>query len=429
MVRQWLPISIVALAILLVFQSGSAVAYELELTGSFNWAFEFYNQRGAQGLFGPYDLDNGAGTTTANLNYWFSGARLQSPMFITGSDVSRSYFYVLFEPTLKLNEAIRFKGRYRLGQYGNPAASYYLTQDSPGTDNAFSEGQWTMFWATAVTPWGSLGIGKRPWKFGTGLQYDGTDGLTTESMLISAPYGPMDIGVGFYPHRPTGQPASPSNSGDPFDLIAPQYYNHADKGGSLQRDFFAYVMYHQGPAQVGILASYGSYRVGPEARLVNPTGAGPLPNTYLAQDSEYFHGTVFVRYFNGRFFYNSEAAWLYWTDRLSGPGVLAPAAPLPPILTPTPRYVEQWRLMAEAGVVSGPMKLSLLYARTPGPDRRNFTLIGKQQAAFVWHPTFDRHLANYDVFRPYSFLLSYGPLPLLRNCITSHPQVNGEVAR
>ena len=55
----------------------------------------------------------------------------------------------------------------------------------------------------------------------------------------------------------------------------------------------------------------------------------------------------------------------------------------------------------------GPSKLSFLYAWSPGPDRRNSNLIDRQSAAFVWHPTFDTFLGNYDVFRPYSYLLSY----------------------
>ena len=63
--------------------------------------------------------------------------------------------------------------------------------------------------------------------------------------------------------------------------------------------------------------------------------------------------------------------------------------------------------MVETGVFCGPAKVSFISAWTPGPDRRNSTLIGKQSAAFVWHPTFDLFLGNYDVFRPYSWLFTY----------------------
>ena len=63
--------------------------------------------------------------------------------------------------------------------------------------------------------------------------------------------------------------------------------------------------------------------------------------------------------------------------------------------------------MVETGFLAGPVKLSLLYAWSPGPDRRNGALIGRQSAAFVWHPTFDTHLDNYSVFVPYAQIFGY----------------------
>jgi hypothetical protein len=120
---------------------------------------------------------------------------------------------------------------------------------------------------------------------------------------------------------------------------------------------------------------------------------------YLAQDSHYFHGTFFEKYKNGRIFFNAELSWLYWTDKLMGADAVT--------LGPTTRYTEQWRYMLEAGALVGPAKISVLNAWTPGPDRRNGALLRKQPAAFVWHPTFDTLLGNFDVFRPYSFILSY----------------------
>jgi hypothetical protein len=378
-----------------------ASAWQFEMTGGLNWAYEWYHQQGAQGLFGPYNVDNGAATATANLNFWWNGNRIVPQGIVTGSNAAISYMYMIMEPTVKINEAIKLKGRYRLAQYGNPYASYYWTGSSPGTDNAFTEGQWTMFWATAVMPWGSLSLGKRPWKFGNALQYDGTDGLTTESVVLSAPLGPLDIGVAFYPFRYAGpSQAPPGTRGDPFDLVGvTPYFNEADRSGAMSRDALAFVVYHASSVQMGVLASYGAYHVGPEAGLVSVSGAPP----FVALDSQFTHGTAFFKFFCGRFFVNAEAAWLYWSDRYSGSDVFTPGLDI----ATSPRYVEQWRYMVEAGVVSGPSKISVLYSRTPGPDRRNGALIDKQSAAFVWHPTYDQHLANWDVFRPYNFLLAY----------------------
>jgi hypothetical protein len=60
----------------------------------------------------------------------------------------------------------------------------------------------------------------------------------------------------------------------------------------------------------------------------------------------------------------------------------------------------------EWGWMIGPAKLSLLQVWTPGPDRRNGTLIGKQPAVFVRHANYDRHLGNHVLFKPYSWLLA-----------------------
>jgi len=415
---------VITIAITLFFGAAcgatTAYAWEFQMSGSMYWLYEYYTQRGSQGFFGPYNVDAGVGTATANLNYWWNGARL-SQNIVTGSDASKAYFYVVLEPEVKINPAVKLKGRYRLAQWNNPQASYYNTQDAPGTDNAFSEGQWTMFWGTAVLPWGTIGVGKRQWKFGTGLQYDGGDGLTTESLVLNAPYGPLDIGIGFYPHRPARTGSAVSGSAllsplsviDPYDLVAAQYFNHADKSGVIIKDLAAYVVYNNGPVQAGILAAGSNYHIGPEAPLFAVGGPAAL-----AQDSEFFHGTVYTKYNNGRVFFNAEAAWLYWTDRLSGAGALG-AVPNPTVtvgqtravgavaVSPNPRYTEQWRAMVESGVFCGPAKVSFISAWTPGPDRRNSALIGKQSAAFVWHPTFDLFLGNYDVFRPYSWLFTY----------------------
>ena len=429
-----------------------ALAWEFEMAGSMNWTYEFYTQRGNQGFFGPWDVDVSPITATDNLNYWWNGARLAQNL-VTGHDAARSYFYVVLDPTVKINPAVRLTGRVRLGQWGNPQASYYNTQDAPGTDNAASEAQWTMFWGTAVLPWGTFGIGKRPWKFGTGLQYDGSDGLTTESATLNAPYGPFDIGVAVYAHRPAMggatipldpyavdlrpitiySPPSPaansvanflSLSGDFFASqpaligqvgpvpFVPPYFNHADKNGVLNVDLVSYGIYNNGPLQVGVLGSYGTYHRGPEATLKTIATKSALN---LAQDSDFFHGTAFTKYNNVRFFFNAEAAWVYWTDRLSGATVLTGGfvpsagpgfAGIGPF-TPSPRYTEQWRAMVETGVMAGPSKLTVLAAWSPGPDRRAGALIAKQPTLFVWHPAADIFYGNYDVFRPYSFIFSY----------------------
>ena len=244
--------SMVLAVFLLILLLSPAQAWEFSLKGSFKWAYEWYNQTGTKGFFGQYNLDNGTATRTANLNFW-NGGQFDTN-FVTGSHSGWSYFNVEFEPEIKINQAIRMRGFYQLGTWGDPAATDYITQDAPGALNAFSEGQWTQLWLTVNTPWGVFGVGKRPWKFGTGLQYDGSDAATTESLALVVPYGPFDIGLAFYPYRFAGSSSillthvnrnrvgASSAYGDPYDLphyyadeltTAGQYYSRADRSGSL----------------------------------------------------------------------------------------------------------------------------------------------------------------------------------------------------
>jgi hypothetical protein len=126
----------------------------------------------------------------------------------------------------------------------------------------------------------------------------------------------LDIGIGFYPHRPARR--GQTIFIDPYDLLVrsffsgPGYFNHADKSGVLGIDLVGYVVYNNGPLQAGILAAGSRYHIGPEAFLASRV----LRRSWLG--SEFFH--VLAKCSNGRFFFNAEAAWLYWTDRLSGLG-------------------------------------------------------------------------------------------------------------
>lgn len=197
----------ILLGICLSLVTSTALAWEIQLTGAFNWSHEWYCQQGPKGFFGPYNADNGTRTKTANLNFW-NGGQFDTNL-TTSSDAKWSYFNVELLPQVQINEAIKLSGKYRLGTYGDPAASDYHTQDAPGMNQAFSEGQWTMFWASAQTPWGALAIGKRPWSFGNALQYDGEDSCTTESLALVVPTVPWTSALPFIPTGSPGIPAFP----------------------------------------------------------------------------------------------------------------------------------------------------------------------------------------------------------------------------
>jgi hypothetical protein len=429
-------VSVFGLMVFLISVSlAPAYAWEFNLTGTFGWTHEWYNQQGAKGFFGNYNVD-AANQGTANLNFW-DGQQFDTN-FVTGANAAYSYFQIDFDPVFKINPGVRWYGHYRIASWGDPVNSRYITESAPGIRAAISEGQWTQFWVTANIPWGVLGVGKRPWKFGTALQYDGSDSLTTESISLTAPYGPFDIGIAYYPFRYAGSSGIFANTGylntpaygDPYNLpgyVDPddatrqpsgQYYSRADRSGAFSNDFLVYLNYSNGPVSAGVLGAYGSYHIGPEANLRGPNYDGLHPNAYLPLvvplNADLFHGTVYEKYNNGRFFLNSELAWLYWTDRFganpaTGGGVLPMVNSWPPIFPTQPqtRYIEQLRAAIETGLICGPAKISFLSFWSPGPDRRNGAYIDRQPAAFVRHPNYDARLGNYSLVVPYAYLFTY----------------------
>ncbi len=179
--------------------SSTVSAWEFQMEGQVNWYSVRFSQLGHNGFFGPYNIDRGAGTTTANLNFW-EGEGILDKDLASSADAGWSAMWVKFWPTLKINEAIKVQAQYRIGMYGDPTGDNdYWTQGALGAETAISEGKWTLFWVTAQTPWGVLGVGKRRWIFGTGLQYDGSDNASTESITFGCAVWPTKDRVRLLP--------------------------------------------------------------------------------------------------------------------------------------------------------------------------------------------------------------------------------------
>ncbi len=122
----------------------------------------------------------------------------------------------------------------------------------------------------------------------------------------------------------------------------------------------------------------------------------------IPEDLTVTHGGVFLKYNNGRFFFNTEFDWSYgitkrqrWLSSASGvlPGGRSLFAPW---------YVEHTRAIVELGAVSGPAKVSFVWAWIPGPDRRHGVIIDRRPDV-----RFVSAYSNVTVFKPYSLLLSY----------------------
>ena len=420
--RVWLLGAVLGLAILML--TAPASAWEFKMTGAFNWEYTYMTQLGRSGFFGPYDVDANAAGVGNSLNGWL-GAQAND-ITVSGSDGAWNTQYMEVWPEIRFNPAIRVRGMYHIGQWwtgttSSPSGttgvldstaepqlvnSEYINYGYPGKWRSFSPGYWNLLWLTAQLPWGELAIGKRPSTWGCGMAWDGEDNRTSESLAIVASYGPLRIQFGLYPAR------------GGFEGYYNDYY---DKTSLRNFDISAPVItYRNGPLDVGAQLNLGPTRHrGPE-RL---GGSATLPNAAgkaaaSTRDRDDYYGGAYVKYNNGRFFFNSEFDFYNRRDRLRN-GETGTAA------TGTfngTRYIQDYRIMGELGALCGPAKVSLLYAWSSGNDRRHGVRDNINQGTIVdpfadtgsssgtgilprWTAT---SLSNTSVFKPYSYLMVYG---------------------
>lgn len=409
----------IALCMCLVIGTGVASAWEFSMTGDWTWEYKLYSQMGDNGFFGKFNVSRSTNTAFpgdgANFNGWM-GNEINWDRIVTGADSAASSMYTHFKPEIRLNEAVRLRGVYYIGAWnglprdpvdafgisvvsggvngvGNFQAPEYFTNSIPGVQSSFSPGYWNLFWATAQTPWGIVALGKRPFSFGTGLILDGEDNTTYEGLLYVVPYGPFRIGGAWMPWTSTQA-----------------YPAFSDKNAVQSLRVGAFVTYDSGPMSAGVISELIQWHTGPESQnslnteVAEPNAAGSRW-AFVPNDNVLNYFTGFVKYNNGRFFFNAEGTYikvdthhqknmanLDWNN-LNLPGGSFSAF--------APSYIDHARYMTEFGVYSGPAKATLLWGYVEGgEDRRNGIKIDRQ-ADTRGLPAF----SNYSVFRPYSILL------------------------
>lgn len=381
---------------------GHAGAWEFSTEGRLSSKYESYSQLGSSGFFGPYNVDlGGASPDAAVANAWLG---VQVGELASGSDNAEATLYMSFYPEIHVNKAVRIRGQYYIGSWNTPGAdtslgalvrSEYLNSTALGVQRSFSPGYWNTLWITAQTPLGIIVLGKRPQIFGIGTFFDGEDNKTAEPLALVVPYGPFRFGIGTFPWR--------AGEGRYFEITDKNNVRHPHMGG--------FATCSAGPLDMGINTDYVRFRCGPEglARAVTvPTAQGR--DTVIPSNVVISAGGVYVKYFDGRFFFNAEYDWLNLTREnqrsltglifQDGTGAVAP--PVNGSGSPFARsYIEHWRLGTEFGALAGPAKVSLLWAWIPGPDRRHGVLIDRQP--FLQN----RDNTNTSFFRPYSLILAY----------------------
>jgi hypothetical protein len=378
------------------------LAWEFNLRTSSVFEYLYFSQNIKNGFFGRPNTDNGAATggDFASTNGWLG---LEVNNLVSGSTAAKSFFTTYLYPEIRVNPAIKYHGQYRIGNSDTGA--------NPGLTTVFANVE-ALWWAINLeTPMGRFDYGKRPFDFGCGLQNDG-DNRSEEHLSLNAYYGPFNFWLAVYPWRRTELVEDNSTR--------QAYWNTNDTSGAPIADFFAYLKYTSGPLEAGVGGSYLSYHFGAEGFVLQADRAN-IPGVDVHSNE----GWAYIKYSNGRFFFNAEADCYYRRatyqrtlsgaildtqgntefDNTDGSGSIF-----------RPQYTEWQRFMAEAGVVSGPCRLSFLYAYIPGPDRRHGVLIDRQPVFVdLFSPNVDQVIfhpqhSNSTLFRHYSIILgpAYG---------------------
>jgi hypothetical protein len=363
------------------------------LSGVFAWEFFQFSQLGTRGFFGPFNQDRSSVAGTVNLaarNGWLGHEitrdNFASNNLTSGSDAAANHIYTFLFPKVKMHEALSLQGSYRIGSWadlsqntspGQLDFSRYFNSEAPGMARSFSPGYWNTLYVTARLPWGQIMIGKQPNTIGLGFIIDAEEN-TNEGVVLCTFFGPFIIGAQYYPWV--------RGAGVKYPVIT-------DRSGASQPRISALLLYGSGNISVQTYIEYLNGHQGPESQLLQGDAQHLGRSNFTPKDITSLLGLANFRYFDGWFFFNAEVAFKQDVRRQSRSESDAFART---------RYWEFRGGMLECGALSGPARMSFLWAYYPGPDRRAGQLIDRQP----WMPP--RFLdSGVLVYRPYSLLLGY----------------------
>jgi hypothetical protein len=389
------------------------------MTGNYTWLYEVRGQAGRNGFFGAYDVDNNSGIAGTGIGFYapvngWIGELLGN--FVSGTDGSRQVMWMTNDMDLRINPAVRVRGQYYIGEWGpvgqspglitdfgtgNLVASQELNSRWPGIQRSFSPGYWNMLWLSAQLPWGEVVMGKRRSTFGMGMYYNGEESRSSESLALATNYGPFRFVISFYPSRRIDDTSNYSTAAPLAQNLG--YFNQdGDKNNGRWWDStIPSVTYRSGDLDAGILWNPVRFHKGGEGIINTPGNRARV----AYQDRAEQYGAAYVKYNNGRFFFNSEVDW-YQRINNNRRRASASATAGPDFAGSRNTYLENWRFATELGVLCGPSKLAVLYAWAAGADRRRgaqidrtglVTNAGRASSSF----------SNTGVFRPYSYLAVY----------------------
>ncbi len=414
-----------------------ACAWEFSMDGTYSWLYEYRTQMGKEGFFGTFDQAQNDGVANLGIgafapyNFYLGGfhkvttnpaagtglptiypaayggqgtSLAGGESIVSGSDASWNVFWMSTNMQISMNKAVRVRGNYFIGSWNSPGystsqglmvSSGALVQDSPGIQRSFSPGYWRTLWLTAQLPWGELAIGKRPSSWGMGLSYNGADNRSSDSLALSAPYGPFRVQLSFYPSRR-------GYFSDDYANASAWYNERPDKNNTRVFDMtLPNITYRSGPVDAGVIVTWVFRHRGREG-FIGTVANRVLANTAYTTDFGQQYGGAYFKYNNGKFFLNAEYNFDRQSDVRSYPtGSTA-------VTAINPAYVVHDSGAVELGALVGPAKISLIGAWYTGDDHRGGTLNGLTGMFRVNSGLQSDVYSNTGVFRPYSYLMVYG---------------------
>jgi hypothetical protein len=344
-------------------------------------------------LGGPHDIDASPANDRQQINFWPGLNAPEAPnRTVSGSDAGRQTQWAELHPEIKINRAIKWRALVHLGRwdFGDANATGPGMLSDSEYPNSRRRGVWRSmtpfyvnYWRMKVKlPWDNLSIGKRPSGFGIGLMNSGkyhilkTSNSTSNSVSLTAPYGPFLIGISFYPNRRGSE----------------GYYNDIDRTNIRWANFAYGAAYRSGDLITGFAIGHAYRHGGGERRLGNATNTRDRTDLDLGW---------YMKYNNGRFFFNAEFRWYDRRDVHTDGNRLRDTERL---------YFDQelraWAV--EGGRLLGPSKISVLVADVSGPDRRAYGAWGNSSTFKTnMMSSISGNFSNGSLFLPYSYLMVY----------------------
>jgi len=403
----------------------------------------------AIGFAGPNYYNSGASRPPAESNAENANTRITRGGFSRyGCDAKVPDMRMRFYPTIRVNEAIEtylvlnvggFRNKYSMNKtdsdaifgvdpypagptatqnfYMNKSAgippfeNYYMSQTSDSAYNTASIISVEQFKVAFHLPWGVFSFGTKNFPIGTGATY--AKNTREEAVYFLVPYGPFSFRTYLFPGEPPrlgGASGPTATTTDAWSYIWSGWGTGADGETKAQRSLGEVVEYQSGNMEFGIGAfnrkfhlPKGYWRGYWSWDLVNF-----IPElAWAAVDMESWTGVSWVKYNNGRFFFNleyafSNAEW-QWTNftTSSSPGQFW-------LYLVEPKYeVLSNHWFAEMGVLSGPSKVALMAARSSGRVLSNVdksATYGRRANPTKWYEPFP---INYQAMEPYNYLMFY----------------------